>query len=259
MDTNATVEFKPPWFAFKTLLGFLHDLGAKPLPPQIDRSMMGTKSGTEQNNLLGALKGFGFIDNDQNVEPLLAQFVDGDEDERKAALRQLVQTRYPKQLKVSEQNGTEAMLQQSFTDAFGVGGETRRKAVTFFLQAAKYAGIPLSPNFPATRMGSGKSAPGARKPAKRTAKGGRRKKVVPAVTGTGSEETKTISFGDAGSVTVSVDVRWLELPVETFTALRSAIASLEALGEEPEDEEDEEDEDSLAGIDPEEDTEVDSS
>ena len=45
----------------------------------------------------------------------------------------------------------------------------------------------------------------------------------------GGGETKTIVLGDAGTVTINVDVRWLDLPDETFTALRRGIRSLEAL------------------------------
>ncbi len=251
MDNDNGAAFKPPWLAFKTLLGFLEALGDKPLPPKIDRSMMGSKSGNDQAQLLAALKGFGFIRQDNGVEPLLMEFASGKEAERKAIVRHLVLDNYPKQVEVSEQNGTEALLFESFSDVFGVQGDTRRKAVTFFLQAARWTGIPLSPHFPQTRMGSGRRASPGRKRVQKRSGAARRKKPPTATQSGGTEETKTIELGDAGSVTLTVDVRWLELPDETFTALREAIRTLEALGVEP-DAEDEE-------VGPEEDEEVDSS
>ena len=42
-------------------------------------------------------------------------------------------------------------------------------------------------------------------------------------------ETKTIQLGAAGTVTITVAVRWLDLPMERFSALRQAIQALEAL------------------------------
>jgi hypothetical protein len=234
MDNEHSDGFKPPWLAFKTFLGFLQDLGEKPLPPKIDRSMMGSKSGNDQAQLLSALKGFGFIDQEQNVLSLLTEFTGGTETDRKALLRRLVREHYPEQIAVSEQNGTEALLRKSFSEVFGLQGDTHRKAVTFFLQAARWTGITLSPHFPITRMGSGPRAGATRKrTAKRTGTG-RGKQKPSATAAEGKEETKTIELGDAGFVTLTVDVRWLELPDETFTALREAIRTLEALGVEPE-------------------------
>jgi hypothetical protein len=43
-------------------------------------------------------------------------------------------------------------------------------------------------------------------------------------------ERRDISLGDAGSVTIIVDVRWLDLPDEQFAALRKLIKDIEALG-----------------------------
>ena len=70
----------------------------------------------------------------------------------------LLRSYYPKQLEVSAQNGTEKLLLDSFEEAFGLTGDTRRKAATFFLHAARQAGIALSPHFPATRSGPGRTA-----------------------------------------------------------------------------------------------------
>ena len=46
----------------------------------------------------------------------------------------------------------------------------------------------------------------------------------------GSGEQVVIDLGDAGTVSINVDVRWLSLPDETFTKLRQGIRDLEALG-----------------------------
>jgi hypothetical protein len=58
--------FKPPYNAFRTFWGFVDTLSKKPLPPQIDRSMLEGKSGTDQMGLNFALQGFGLIASDED-------------------------------------------------------------------------------------------------------------------------------------------------------------------------------------------------
>ena len=148
--------FQPPYFSFQTFWGFIESLAERPLPPMIDRSILSTKSGTDQLNLLTAFKSFGFITDDQTVTPLLEQFVAGDSESRPKYLATLLRAFYTAQLELSERNGTATQLNESFTETFGIrSADTRRKAVTFFLHAAKTAGLPLSPHFPQTRSSSG--------------------------------------------------------------------------------------------------------
>lgn len=231
MDEQPVDALKPPYLPFQTFLGFISELGSKPLPPQIDRSMMSSKSGTDQANLFAALKFFGLIDDSQVVQEPLKTLAAADETGRKGAISSLLRQRYPGQFDVSERNGTEKLLLDSLEKDFGYTGDTRRKAMTFFLHAARWTGMELSAHFPVTRMGSGRAAAGR---PKRTA----RKK---AATGTATTSTKTVgaggdgervhvSLGPAGTVVVEVNVRWLELPDETFTDLRRIIKELRALG-----------------------------
>jgi hypothetical protein len=156
---NGETKGKPPYMSFQTFWNFIGELSGKPLPPQIDRSLMDTKSGTDQAHLTAAMKGFGLISDDLTVQPLLERLAVPDEDQRKKVLREIVEDFYAEPLKVSAANGTEKLLHDAFKDAYGLeGGDTRRKAVTFFLHAARHADVPLSPHFPQTRMGSVPSA-----------------------------------------------------------------------------------------------------
>ena len=148
MEQPNTSEFKPPYLSFQTFWAFIQELASKPLPPQIDRSMMDTKSGTDQSNILSTMRAFGLIDESQAVMPFLQQLVRTDEIQQKRAIGEVVKLLYPHQLEISAQNGTEKLLYDSFEQDFGVTGDTRRKAVTFFLHAARFGGMELSPHFP---------------------------------------------------------------------------------------------------------------
>jgi len=225
-------DFKPPYMSFQTFWNFLTDLSAKPLPRKLDRSIMQSKSGTDQNNLMAALEGFGFIDGDGVVQPSFQWFQEATPEQRKETLSDLLSTFYGAPLGVSANNGTPNDLAESFRDRLGMTtADTRRKAITFFLHAAREAGIDLSPHFPKTRAGSG--APGTPKPQR---SGSRRKAALNGNASTkspekpGVGEQRVVLFGEAGTVTIDVDVRWLDLPDDTFKQLRELIKNIVALG-----------------------------
>ncbi|MBL7619875.1 MULTISPECIES: hypothetical protein [unclassified Frankia] len=170
MDEATTApEFLPPYMAFQTFWSFIGSLGAHPLPPKIDRSMMGSKSGTDQASLMGALRGFGLVGEGHEVQPALRELAEADEERRSELLAELIRRFYPAQVAVSESNGTKQQLDDSFRSSFDLSAaETRRKATTFFLHAARVAQLPLSPHFPPTRTGSG--GPGTPRAKRPTAK-----------------------------------------------------------------------------------------
>jgi hypothetical protein len=230
-------QFKPSYMSFQTFWNFMQELTKLPLPPQIDRSLMDSKSGTDQANLTAALKGFGFIRDDLTVEPLLQQFVETDEAGQKAILRGLVAEHYHDALQVSANNGTEKLLHDSFREVFDLdAAETRRKAITFFLHAARTSGIALSPHFPATRSGSGGGGtPRAKKPPKRktgSTGGGPSGTSSSTPNGNGAPrgETKVFDFGEAGTVTLNVDLQWLKLPTDQMITVRKLVDLWDAVG-----------------------------
>jgi len=241
---SSTQEFKPPYIAFQTFWNFIESLGTNPLPPQIDRSMMSGKSGTDQNNLLLTLKSFSLIGESGDVSAGLDRLVSADEPSRKAQLAALVRLYYSAVLDVSAANGTEKQLNDSFRDAYGLDApETRRKAITFFLHAARTGEIPLSAHFPKTRSGPG--APGTPRPRKASKK----RLPTPADQGNNGGSTQheaaateydtTVTLGNGGTVTLTVSVNPITLrgadrdfffkivdAFEAFTPTSPALASV---------------------------------
>ena len=164
-------DFKPPYMAFQTFWRFVSDLSMNPLPPRIDRSLMDSKSGTDQANLINTLKAFGLIDEDQRVLPALIALTDTDEEGRKPLLGEIVKQRYAAALAVSDSNGTANQLDDCFRDNYAVtGADTLRKSITFFLHAARAAGLPLSPHFKQTRAGQGARGQPRKRPSQRKPK-----------------------------------------------------------------------------------------
>jgi hypothetical protein len=207
--------------AFATFWNFIDELSARPLPPGIDRSMMNTKSGTDQRNLLAVLSGFGLIGPSPNneVQPALEALVTKGKDERAAQLGTLLRLYYPDAVALSEANDTEQKLQQLFKEKYGLETpDTRRKAQTFFLHAAQTAGIHISPHFPPTRSGSG--SPGIPKPkrprARKTPATDNSGETTPseARAASGTNYSTEVEVGAAGKVVLTVNVNPLALSGE---------------------------------------------
>lgn len=231
MDTEKT-PFRPPYMSFQTFWRFIDELGSKPVPPQIDRSLMASKSGTDQASLTAALGAFGLIGPSGVVEPSLRALAQADTADRKPMLAALLRHYYPDAIRVSEEGGTEQQLNDAFRDAFGLtAAETRRKCVTFFLHAAREAQIPLSAYFPTTRGGSG--APGVPKPKSKV----KRKSPAPpggatneAGTAQGTRtvtgDTYSVSLTSGGEVSVVVNVNLFTLSTTDRTFVLDLVDKL---------------------------------
>ena len=110
------------------------------------------------------------------------------------------------------------MLEALFEESFAVSGATKQKAITFFLKAAKFADIPLSPYLLTQlrnsgprkkRLGRGKNAPLG--PDEGT---GTNPVISPVTPTTPGAETHSIRLVSGGTVTVSVSFNPFKLPPE---------------------------------------------
>lgn len=164
----------PPYFAFKTLTNMLAQMEEHGPPNRVDRSFLSGMSGAGQTQFIHGLKSLGLIDEDGTVQPRLTEMVTMPE-KRPVLIGQVVRDRYPEAVALGNGNATTGELVDVFRDSHGVQGDTARKAISFYLAAAKYAGdIRLSPNFktPGNRTGSAKGKRGTRPPARALHTGG---------------------------------------------------------------------------------------
>lgn len=155
MDSE-TKQSPPPYFAFKTLTNAIVQMEEHGPPNRIDRTFLTNMSGAGQTQFIAGLKSLGLIDDDGAIQPHLVELVN-QPDNRPALIGQLLKDRYPEAVELGKGNATTGELVEVFSD-YGVRGDTARKAIAFYLNAAKYAGdIPLSPNFktPSNRSSGG--------------------------------------------------------------------------------------------------------
>lgn len=156
-----TPKTPAPYVSFKTFENTLEKM-EEGLPTRIDRQFLSNLPGSTQSMLLTALRSLSLIDADKRPSPRLKKIVDNPE-MREASLKKLVEDYYADALKLGL-NAAQSELEEVFTDTYDVTGSTRRKAIAFFLQAAKAGDVQVSRYFKTPKV----TAPGSRKRKKKT-------------------------------------------------------------------------------------------
>lgn len=227
-----------PYLPFSTFISGIEALQAG-VPEVLDKSMWRSLSGTAQNQIMGALRYFEFIDDERRVQPALKALVH-DKENRKAHIRELLERFYPELVSLGRNTGTMPQLNTTM-ERYGVRGGTVPKAVAFFLKAAEYAELSRSPHWKDVtrkRNGSGpragRSAPRKSNSWEQTENGGpsqekSRNPQTEHERPTGETRTFKLSGGDQLSITLSrsfislplQDRRWFAWLVEHLEAYES--------------------------------------
>ncbi|WP_282947173.1 DUF5343 domain-containing protein [Cellulomonas endometrii] len=209
-DDTTAERTAVPYLSFATFKNFIDGLSTgRPLPPRIDRSLMVGMAGGTQTLLIGTLTVFNLITEDKDVTPLFVSLVSTPEDERPAIYADMLRETYGPQLALAADHATADQLQESFRALTDYQGSTLRKAISFFLNMAKYAGVQLSPYFKTPAQGR---PTGARVRARRA-----KTVIEPAGAPAAPQsagESQTITLASGGSVTVSCSTAFLSLSRE---------------------------------------------
>jgi hypothetical protein len=141
----------PPYVPYRTFRNFLEQLRAEGIPARIDRSVWGARySGSSGLQIVTALRVLGLIDREGRPAPELERLARSDGDERRAALRALLERRYQPIFELDLTRATKAQFQEAFR-VYEARDGVLRKCENFFVQAAQDAGVELSPYILARR------------------------------------------------------------------------------------------------------------
>ena len=134
----------PPYLSFRTFTGFVERL-RKSVPNRIDRSVLSSFSGSNQSQILAALRYLELISPKGVPSEKLSSLVESEGTEFRKNLRQVLVGSYPFLFKGFDlRRATVDELIERFEGA-GATGDTIRKSVSFFLAAAKHAELEVSP------------------------------------------------------------------------------------------------------------------
>lgn len=198
----------PPYFSFATFINQIERMEREGTPARIDPSyLVGMAGGTRSQFKMG-LRSLGLIDESDQATEALIQLASRPE-ERPEILAGILRDRFPRLVGLGE-NATRGQLDEILGE-YGLGIDTRRKATSFYVAAASYAGIPLSPHI---RPAKGVNSAGAQRRVKRP-----RKKAVTPLTPTpqpvaAQGNTHALTLRSGGQVTLSVSINVMELSVQ---------------------------------------------
>jgi hypothetical protein len=153
MDSNETAStpsseeaFTAPYTSFSTFLRYIEQMKEEGgAPSRIDRSYLSKLPGGAQTIFIASCKTLDLIDDGMHPTKALENVIDATPEDRKILVAELVRKYYAGPLALGSR-ATQAQLEDEFRK-MGVTGSTLRKAVGFYLNALKYAGITYSSNF----------------------------------------------------------------------------------------------------------------
>lgn len=153
---------KPPYLSYRTFRNFLESLGASGIPGRIDRSFMpSSMSGANQVLVIAALKFLKLIDENGIPQDNLHKLIEEDGSINQAAYYAALNSAYSFLLNdLDIERATTRQVEEKFKD-LGLSSDTIRKAVNFFMLAAKDADMKISPHIK-PYQGSGRNGGGQR-------------------------------------------------------------------------------------------------
>jgi hypothetical protein len=155
-DTT-TATAGAPYTSWGSLENLIDRMAKDGVPPRIDRSVV-TGSEGQKTLMLNALRWLELIEDNGASTATLDQIVKAAD--RQAEFGKLLREKYADQVALGERNASQRELEDSFKPHTG---ETARKAASFYLKAANYAGLPTSAYFKVPRQRRAKPGGGAAK------------------------------------------------------------------------------------------------
>jgi hypothetical protein len=213
MDEIANQKEKgaPPaaYLPFKTFLSAF-DVFEHGIPNRIDRSMWRSQSGVVQGQILMTLRFFKLIGENDEPRPALERFVTL-KDRRKEHVAALLQNSYKSIFNHDLTKMTPKMLFDELEN-YGVSGETKRKASAFFLQAARFAELPMHPLLSSQTRAASSVPRKKRKGTNGAAKGQVVEPLTTLATDSSHGDTKSVRLISGAEITIKISANWLELP-----------------------------------------------
>lgn len=151
----------PPYVAFKTFNTLIEDLKEHGLPTVIDRSVLRRFSGGVGSQLLSALKSLDLVDDGNAPNDSLNALVDAyDSEAYKGAVKRVLEHAYPYLASLDLTVATPSQFAEAFR-ATGSKEEVLRKARTFYLNAARFAEMPIGSRLSSGSAGAPRKLVGA--------------------------------------------------------------------------------------------------
>lgn len=143
----------PPYATYSSFISFINKLRDTAIPSRIDASVFGNASGSQTYSIIATLKFLKLIDSNGAPLPALAKLVTADDEDRKAQMATLIKDGYPSFFtEIDLEKATSGQFDEHIRETFDSSGSTVDKIAGFFIAAATYAGISMSPLIKARKL-----------------------------------------------------------------------------------------------------------
>lgn len=209
-DTEKTVA--AVYVSWKTFKNSMEQLSKGEIPNVIDKTVFTGMAFSVQNQLFAGMRFLGLIDEKSKPTSDLEELAVQPEELRKEKLKQILHQRYPELFALNLKKTTPDEIAKKMTESYNVSGDTREKAVRFFVSAAEYVGTELSP------LLTGKKSNGGAARTPTTRRRGVRKPPAALTGGQQNEEfagtAKTVRLQSGGTLTLSATLDLFSLNTE---------------------------------------------
>jgi DNA-binding Lrp family transcriptional regulator len=155
----------PPYVSFGTVLNQLERMERDGVPSRIDASYLVGMAGGTRSQFLVAMRSLGLVTEDNVTTPVLYELASSP-DSRPGLLAEILRSRFPEIVALNG-NATRGELEEKIA-AYGLSNsDTRRKAMGFYIAAADYAGLSVSPHLRPAKSAGSPGAPRRARPAKK--------------------------------------------------------------------------------------------
>lgn len=133
-----------PYLPFKTFLTALDSLHGHGVPNIIDRSVFRSFSGAAQSQVISSFLFLGLIDENHVPTEVMHRLVT-ETDDRKRILKTILEEKFSNLFAADLTRLSPSQFESLFsTEVYGVSGDTRKKARTFFFGALDFTGVAYS-------------------------------------------------------------------------------------------------------------------
>lgn len=189
----------PPYLPFLTFQSAVASL-EQGIPKKLDRTIWPSQSGLTQTQILMAFRFLGLVDDNDVPTEQLRHYVEA-KDLRPQIMAALLNVAYADLLRHDLTKMTPKMVEDEI-EGYRVTGETKRKAVTFFLRAAKFAEMPMHPLL--SSMVRNTLPRGKRKKKGAVLEINGRSEIVPPPNPASQANTKVVRLSSGGTVSLSI-------------------------------------------------------
>lgn len=138
----------PPYASFSSFISIFNRLKESGVPSRIDKTVFGNASGSLIYSVLSSLKYLKLIDEEGRPDERFKSFASAADEDRPVLLAAIIKEGYPTLFSdgIDLTKATAGEFNEHLREQFGIMGATIDKVATFFINAAKFSGVEISPH-----------------------------------------------------------------------------------------------------------------